>query len=321
MYITSMTHKIKAILLICAAVSAMAAAARPSAINIPRSRGANIGILIRDLQTGNDIVSENPDKFLTPASILKCVTAAAVILDGHENDELCTETTLNGEIGPDGTLYGDIIIKGIGDPTTESRQFPGHCGMADSIASRICRLGIKQITGGIAIDSVGFKNQGPVQKWEVEDLKWSYGAGLYPLNYNDNSCPGDRALTEPGETFVDAIESRLRADSINIGWHEVGCLAAAPRKLYTHRSPAVKSILRTMMEKSNNLYAEGMLRLLSPGGTMADALNRERKILADAGFDTDALVAFDGSGLTRNSKLTPKFMADLLERSAKAPSG
>lgn len=48
--------------------------------------------------------------------------------------------------------------------------------------------------------------------------------------------PGDRALTEPGETFVDAIESRLRADSINIGWHEVGCLAAAPRKLYTHRS-------------------------------------------------------------------------------------
>lgn len=321
MYITSMTHKIKAILLICAAVSAMAAAARPSAINIPRSRGANIGILIRDLQTGNDIVSENPDKFLTPASILKCVTAAAVILDGHENDELCTETTLNGEIGPDGTLYGDIIIKGIGDPTTESRQFPGHCGMADSIASRICRLGIKQITGGIAIDSVGFKNQGPVQKWEVEDLKWSYGAGLYPLNYNDNSCPGERALTEPGETFVDAIESRLRADSINIGWHEVGCLAAAPRKLYTHRSPAVKSILRTMMEKSNNLYAEGMLRLLSPGGTMADALNRERKILADAGFDTDALVAFDGSGLTRNSKLTPKFMADLLERSAKTPSG
>ncbi len=61
MYITSMTHKIKAILLICAAVSAMAAAARPSAINIPRSRGANIGILIRDLQTGNDIVSEIPD--------------------------------------------------------------------------------------------------------------------------------------------------------------------------------------------------------------------------------------------------------------------
>lgn len=295
--------------------------ASPSAINIPRSRSANIGVLIRDLSTGKDLVAENSDKFLTPASILKCVTAAAVLLDGHENDKFLTETTLNGEIGHDGTFYGDIVIQGVGDPTTESRQFPENYGMTDSIATRIGRLGIKRITGGIVIDSIGFKNQGPVAKWEVEDLKWSYGAGLFPLNYHDNSCPGDRALTEPGETFVDAIENRLRSDSITLEWHEVDNPYAFPRELYTHRSPAVKSILRTMMEKSNNLYAEGMLRLLSPGGTMAEALKRERTILSDAGFDIDALVAFDGSGLTRNSKLTPRFMADLLEKSAAAPSG
>lgn len=304
--------------LFCATLQVSAA---PSAISIPRSRGANIGILVRDLRTGNDLVSENPDKFLTPASILKCVTAAAVIFDGHKDDTLCTETTVNGEIGPDGTLYGDIVIKGIGDPTTESPMFPENCGMTDSIASRIRNLGIKHITGGIAIDSIGFKNQGPIQKWEVEDLKWSYGAGLFPLNYQDNSCAGDRALTEPGETFVNAIEERLLNDSITLGWNDIEHLAVAPRTLYTHRSPSVKNILRTMMEKSNNLYAEGMLRLLSPGGTMADALTREQSILAGAGFDTDALVAFDGSGLTRNSKLTPKFMADLLEKSAAAPDG
>lgn len=299
----------------------MPLAAKPSAIKIPRSRGANIGVLVRDLSTGTDIVAENADKFLTPASILKCVTAAAVILDGYENHTFLTETTLDGELGYDGTFYGGIVIKGIGDPTTESRQFPENYGMTDSIAARIARLGIKHLTGGIKIDSIGFRNQGPVTKWEVEDLKWSYGAGLFPLNYNDNSCPGDRALTRPGETFVKAIEARLLADSITLGWHDTEKLPVTQKCLYAHRSPAVKSILRNMMEKSNNLYAEGMLRLLAPGGTMADALKRERTVLADAGFDTEALVAFDGSGLTRNSKLTPGFMADLLEQSAAAPWG
>lgn len=289
--------------------------------SIQPSRGGNIGILIRDLVTGNDIVSENPDKFLTPASILKCVTAAAVIIDGHQEHTFNTETTINGEISPDGTLYGDIVIKGIGDPTTESFQFPDNYGMADSIASHISRIGVRHITGGISIDSIGFKNQGPVQKWELEDLEWSYGAGLFPLNYHDNSCPGDRALTDPGETFIDAIECRLRSDSITLGWHDTSTLPTMPRMLYTHRSPSVKQILRTMMEKSNNLYAEAMLRLLSPGGTRADALTRERAILTRSGFDTEAFMAFDGSGLTRDSKLTPRFMADLLEKNAASPQG
>ena len=297
------------------------AVSQTSSIRFPKQRSASVGIVVRNLATGKDVVAENPDRFLTPASILKCVTAAAAILDGRENDIFTTETMISGDIGSDGTLYGDIIIKGIGDPTTESPQFPESCGMADSIAIRLQRRGIRRVAGGITIDSIGFKNQGPIGKWEVEDLKWAYGAGLYPLNFQDNTIGVDRASSEPGEAFVDALEARLLCDSVKVNWNEAGMFASSTTPLYAHRSPTVARIMRVMMEKSNNMYAESMLRMLAPGQSMDVALKREMEILANAGFDSDELTAFDGSGLTRNSKVTPRFMANLLQRMAKGEKG
>ncbi len=79
--------------------------------------------------------------------------------------------------------------------------------------------------------------------------------------------------------------------------------------------------MRVMMEKSNNMYAEGMLRMLAPGESMDVALKRETEILSNAGFDCDGMTAFDGSGLTRNSKVSPRFMADLLQHMATGEKG
>ena len=41
---------------------------------------AVVGIIVRDLATGEDIASRNPDTLLVPASILKCVTSACALL-------------------------------------------------------------------------------------------------------------------------------------------------------------------------------------------------------------------------------------------------
>lgn len=64
------------------------AVSQTSAIRFPKQRGASVGIVVRNLTTGKDVVTENPDRLLTPASILKCVTAAAAILDNKENNVL-----------------------------------------------------------------------------------------------------------------------------------------------------------------------------------------------------------------------------------------
>ena len=195
---------------------------RKSLINIPQSRSADIGIVVRDLSTGEDLVSENSDKMLTPASIMKCVTAASVILADKENDCFTTDVFITGDVTSDTILLGDIMIRGVGDPTLESKRFPEYVGFMDSIVSNIKRKGITRIAGCIEIDSIGFIEQGPCRKWESEDLKWYYGAGLFPINYKENTLAGDCAMRDPASHFIRDLKSKLKAGGISVEETEVG---------------------------------------------------------------------------------------------------
>lgn len=294
------------------------AAVPASGITFPRSHRANIGVIVRDLSTGENIVEQNPDKFLTPASIVKSITAASVLLAGKADTAFSTPVYALGDIDADGMLNGSIVIKASGDPTTESSRFSNRPGLINSTADCIRRLGIRGIRGSLEIDSAGFVQQGPVDRWEFDDLKYAYGAGLHPVNYHDNTINGDKALADPAEELLITLEERLDADSINVEWNEVDTAGLLPRPLLTAVSPDAWQIMREMMEQSVNLYAESMLRLLAPGENRDAALARQLQLLQNTGIDTEAAQLFDGSGLTRANRVTPDFMADLLETMAKS---
>lgn len=294
------------------------AAVPASGITFPRSHRANIGVIVRDLSTGENIVEQNPDKFLTPASIVKSITAASVLLAGKADTAFSTPVYALGDIDADGMLNGSIVIKASGDPTTESSRFSNRPGLINSTADCIRRLGIRGIRGSLEIDSAGFVQQGPVDRWEFDDLKYAYGAGLHPVNYHDNTINGDKALADPAEELLITLEERLDADSINVEWNEVDTAGLLPRPLLTAVSPDAWQIMREMMEQSVNLYAESMLRLLAPGENRDAALARQLQLLQNTGIDTEAAQLFDGSGLTRANRVTPDFMADLLETMAQS---
>lgn len=283
-----------------------------SVITFPHSHAADIGVVVRDLATGEDIISENADKMLTPASIMKCVTAASVLLLNKENDCFITDSYITGNIVADTILIGDILIRGVGDPTLESQRFPEYVGFMDSIVSNVKQRGISRIAGTIEIDSIGFVEQGPCSKWELEDLKWSYGAGLFPLNYKENTLSGDCAMRDPALHFTKDLKAKLKASGISVDETEVGFGEIVLTPLYSHSSPSFAEIMRAMIEVSNNLYAESMVRTLEPENYLAAAIEREHQILENLGLDCNEIQSFDGSGLTRENQLTPRFMADLL---------
>ena len=159
--------------------SAVAAVPADTEITFPRSHRAHIGVIVRDLSSGKNIVEQNPDKFLTPASIVKSITAASVLLAGKADTAFSTPVYALGDIDADGMLNGSIVIKASGDPTTESSRFSNLPGLINSTADCIRRLGIRGIRGSLEIDSAGFVQQGPVDRWEFDDLKYAYGAGLH----------------------------------------------------------------------------------------------------------------------------------------------
>lgn len=75
------------------------------------------------------------------------------------------------------------------------------------------------------------------------------------------------------------------------------------------------------MVRSDNLFAEGMLRALAPDDSRDAAIGREKELWTSRGLDMECAIIFDGSGLTRGDRLQPRFVADLLEWMIKSPIG
>ena len=280
---------------------------------------AAVGILVRDLITGEDIASRNPDASLAPASILKSITSACALLDEKGEMRFITSVFTHGAIR-DRQLWGDLIIVASGDPTTDAPHFPMNAALADSIAARVAALGIDSIRGQIVFDSTLVPGGGPSLHWLPADHKYDYGAGHYAINYKGNILPPDKAMPDPPGYFYDALEGALLADSIHILGDNLD-VTGEPHELYRRYSPPCKEIMRSMMVRSDNMFAEGILRSLAPGENVDAAIRREKRLLANLGITADNICIYDGSGLTRDNRVTPRFMADVLEAMASSQWG
>lgn len=83
--------------------------------------------------------------------------------------------------------------------------------------------------------------------------------------------------------------------------------------IYTHTSPVFTEIMRSLMVRSDNLFAEGMLRTLAPEQPRINAIRREKAMWSSRGVESDFTIIHDGSGLTRANRLSPKFLGQVLQ--------
>lgn len=118
------------------------------------------------------------------------------------------------------------------------------------------------------------------------------------------------AMPYPRKAMQAEIVSRLERAGISVRGLDVG-QAEECTPIYTHRSPAFGQILQSLMHRSDNLMAEGMLRAISPGGTRADAIAEEQAVWAMAGVSAHGVNIVDGSGLSRDNRLTARFLGDI----------
>lgn len=316
-------------------------------------------ILIHDLRFGVDIVSENIDKALIPASIMKSVTVGALLNLADSQERFTTPVVAEGNV-KDSVLNGDIIVKTCGDPTIESQYFTETQGFADSIATGLLRLGIKRVEGRVIIDQSDFPDATTPPGWMAEDIQWYYGARLQGANFRDNrfrlrlpsketvpfvpdlkftfTNPKARSVKvdrkDGSETFT--VSGNVRRRGLNdtfstpypwkVMQHEVTATlkeygitvegktlkhGTQATLIYNHTSPTFAEIMRSLMYRSDNLMAEGMLRAITPGGTRADALAEENAVWMLAGISPHGVKIVDGSGLSRDNRLTARFLGEI----------
>ncbi len=127
-------------------------------------------------------------------------------------------------------------------------------------------------------------------------------------------------VPDPTAVFEAELREKLQDAGISLGTQRRSDAEASETDIYTHTSPTYAEILKSLMVRSDNLFAEGMLRSLAPAGLRKDAISREKELWATRGVNPRYTIINDGSGLTRANRLSAHFIAGVLEWMASSPS-
>ncbi|HOZ51820.1 MAG TPA: D-alanyl-D-alanine carboxypeptidase, partial [Chitinophagaceae bacterium] len=84
---------------------------------------ADISFALRDTKTGKLLYAQNKDILLAPASTLKTFTTASALNILGEDYKYQTKISFRGII-KDRIGFGDLIIRGSGDPSFGSDRYP-----------------------------------------------------------------------------------------------------------------------------------------------------------------------------------------------------
>src|SRR3954464_12547030 len=84
---------------------------------------ASVSLTVLDAKTGEQVFAGNPNMGLATASTLKTITSITAFNILGPDFQYQTQLGYSGEIAADGTLNGDVIIKGAGDPTLGSWRY------------------------------------------------------------------------------------------------------------------------------------------------------------------------------------------------------
>lgn len=153
----------------------------------PALRRASWGIEVRDAASGRVLYSRAADRLFIPASNLKIVVAAAAA--HHLPADYRYRTTLHGT-GPvreDGTLAGDLVLYGRGDPLLSARYGGSRTAVFEAFADSLRARGIRRVSGQVVADQSFWDDDLVRGDWEAYDLRWWYAAPVAAIGFNDNS--------------------------------------------------------------------------------------------------------------------------------------
>lgn len=264
--------------------------------------------MVLELPTGRVVFARNPDLSLEPASNEKLGVTFAALADLGPGYRFPTQVL--GEGHRDGSTWvGRLVLKGFGDPALTSADLR-------RLANIVWRLGIRRVTGGIVGDESYFDTDRVAPGW----LASFAGIESPPLSalIVDRGARNNRLVADP------ALAATARFDRL---LHVRGIAALGPSKarawprarpIATIYSPPLWEVLQFMDHTSDNFTAEMVMKTLGAkfggAGTTAAGAAVTTRALAAAGVPLAGVRIADGSGLSRDDRVTARELATILLR-------
>ena len=160
-------------------------ATRLSAALAGRTRSGRWGAVVVSLTKGDTLFAQNADGQMAPASTMKMYTSA-IALDRFGSEYVFKTPVLrDGTVGTDGTLVGNLYLRGVGDPSLSNRFWKGGTPM-DALAQQVVQAGIRRVVGDVVGDATAFDSRLIPDGWKRSYLGAAYAARVSALSLNEN---------------------------------------------------------------------------------------------------------------------------------------
>lgn len=158
-------------------------------------------LIVADTENGSLVYEKNSQIGLPTASTLKVITSITALDLLGTDYTYKTQVYYTGTIDSIGTLHGDIVIKGGGDPTLGSTRF--ETTKEDVIllkwTNAIKAAGITGVEGRIIGDDRFLNGNDVPGGWIWADIGNYYGAGISGLNWRENKTGIDFQVGAPNK--------------------------------------------------------------------------------------------------------------------------
>jgi D-alanyl-D-alanine carboxypeptidase/D-alanyl-D-alanine-endopeptidase (penicillin-binding protein 4) len=171
------------------------------------------------------------------------------------------------------------------------------------------------------------KLQSDILSFGTEDEAYVYGnpndynrkvSGKIPTNKTNYEI--EAQMPEPEVYFNYELTTVLKKNNLFIAKENINILEDKTLKskwIYTHTSPKLEKIIFYTNTKSNNHYAESLLKTVGAiktgkQGTTENGIETVEKYWESRGINISGLHMVDGSGLSRANTLTTKIQAEIL---------
>jgi D-alanyl-D-alanine carboxypeptidase/D-alanyl-D-alanine-endopeptidase (penicillin-binding protein 4) len=276
--------------------------------HVPGVDSSSSTAMVVELPTGRVVFARNADLSLEPASNEKLSVTYAALADLGAEYRWPTEVLGEGRRVGD-TWEGRLILKGFGDPTLTSTDLKRLVGI-------LWREGIRRVTGGIAGDESAFDSKRVADGW-LPSFEYVESPPLSALVV-DRAVRSNRVVARPALAAAATFDWLLRARGIVA--RSASVRTAGPRSvpLATVYSEPLSEVLEFMDHWSDNFTAEMVLKTigyktLGQGTTAAGAAVVKRD-LESAGIPVAGVDIADGSGLSRDDRVTARELTSLLVR-------
>jgi serine-type D-Ala-D-Ala carboxypeptidase/endopeptidase (penicillin-binding protein 4) len=304
--------------------------------------GAELGVLVTDA-AGRPLLAHDADRPLLPASTLKLVTAAAILVTLGPDARLSTSVETTAPL-KDGAVDGDLHLAGTGDPLLATREYGRWVYPArprtpmEQLADDLVALGVRHVTGDVLGAAEGYAGPLEAEGWResyYQDFNARRISGLtvdagleatYTWPDDEEPEPDDDVEPErvrlelaedPAEQAAAELVRLLEARGVRVDGEGRAGRPDAPilgTLAQVHGAP-MHEVLRFMVQRSDNHAADTLLHVAGRVRTGEGSWERGERallqVLDHLDVPVDGARFADGSGLSRDDRLTPTTLVEL----------